>query len=58
MDLNGKNLSSDEMWISDYDNLSTFGIKQTQRIGVEYAKEDKKLPWRFYIRDNKFVSVK
>lgn len=33
-------------------------IVQTTRIGVDYAEEDALLPWRFYIRDNLFVSKK
>jgi DNA-3-methyladenine glycosylase len=31
-------------------------VVQTRRINVEYAEEWKDRPWRFYIRDNKFVS--
>ena len=33
-------------------------IIQTTRIGVDYADEWKKKPWRFYIKDNGFVSIK
>ncbi len=29
---------------------------KTSRIGIEYAKEDAFLPWRFYIKNNKWVS--
>jgi DNA-3-methyladenine glycosylase len=28
------------------------------RIGVDYADDWKHNPWRFYIRDNPYVSVK
>jgi DNA-3-methyladenine glycosylase len=31
-------------------------IIQTTRINVDYADEWKHLPWRFYVRDNGFVS--
>jgi DNA-3-methyladenine glycosylase len=31
-------------------------IVSSKRIGVDYAQEDALLPYRFYIRDNKFVS--
>jgi DNA-3-methyladenine glycosylase len=31
-------------------------IVASKRIGVDYAKEDALLPYRFYIRDNKYVS--
>lgn len=33
-------------------------IVQTRRIGVDYAEEDALLPWRFYIKDNPYVSRK
>jgi DNA-3-methyladenine glycosylase len=35
-----------------------FPIVQTPRVGVSYAGEDKDKPWRFYIKDNPFVSKK
>src|SRR5690606_18330344 len=33
-------------------------IQQTPRIGVAYAGEDALLPYRFFIRNNKYVSGK
>ncbi len=36
--------------------ISLDNIVATTRIGVEYAKHCKDYPWRFYIKDNKFVS--
>jgi DNA-3-methyladenine glycosylase len=33
-------------------------IVEAARIGVDYADEWKHMPWRFYIKDNSFVSVK
>jgi DNA-3-methyladenine glycosylase len=33
-------------------------IVQTTRIGVDYADDWKEKPWRFYIKDSQFVSVK
>ena len=33
-------------------------IVKTTRIGIEFAGEDSKLPWRFYLRENPWVSVK
>ncbi|MGA9141383.1 MAG: DNA-3-methyladenine glycosylase [Methanocella sp.] len=33
-----------------------FDIVQTTRVGVSYAGEDKDKPWRFYIKDNPYVS--
>lgn len=36
--------------------LKDSDIIKTTRIGVDYAKHCKDYPWRFYIKDNKFVS--
>ena len=58
MSFNGKSLSLDEIWIEDQSDAPSFEIEQKHRIGIKYAEEDKKLPWRFYIKNNKFVSVK
>ena len=33
-------------------------IVETTRIGVDYSGEWKNKAWRFYIRDNRFVSIK
>ncbi len=30
----------------------------TKRIGVEYSKHCKEYPWRFYLKNNKFISKK
>lgn len=35
-----------------------FDIIEKERVGIDYAGDCKKLPWRFYIKDNKFVSKK
>lgn len=56
---NALSLDSDEIWIENNDVLIDPGnITATTRIGVDYAGEDAKLPWRFYITDNIFVSKK
>lgn len=54
---NKKDLNGDEIWIEDH------GIKYppeqiiaSTRIGVAYAQEDALLPWRFFIKENKYVS--
>ena len=35
-----------------------FDIVETTRIGIDYAEEAINFPWRFYIRDNKYISKK
>ena len=32
-------------------------IVQTTRINIDYAEEYKDVPWRFYIKDNPYVSI-
>ncbi len=54
---NGKYLLNTEVWIEDLGvALKNKDIIASERIGIDYAGEDSKLPWRFTIRDNKWVS--
>ncbi|MBI9072762.1 MAG: DNA-3-methyladenine glycosylase [Melioribacteraceae bacterium] len=52
---NGENLLSDRIFISDAQNISSQKIVVTTRIGIKKSVE---LPWRFFIKDNPFVSGK
>ena len=46
-----------KIWIQDNGiKFSKKDILSSPRIGVDYAKEDAKLPYRFYIKDNKWIS--
>lgn len=57
--LNGINLWGDKIWLEDNGNqLKAEDVVQTTRIGVDYAKEDALLPWRYYVKGNPFVSKK
>ena len=47
---------SDEMFIIDDDY--EFEIVESKRVNIDYAEEDKDRLWRFYIKDNKYVSKK
>ncbi|HEX5169383.1 MAG TPA: DNA-3-methyladenine glycosylase [Cyclobacteriaceae bacterium] len=53
---NGKVLVDSDIWVEDRGRLSTNKIEVTRRIGIDYAGEDAKLPWRFSIRGNPWVS--
>lgn len=57
---NGINtISSEEIYVED-DSLikKDFSIVEAKRIGIDYAEEARDFLWRFYIKDNKFVSKK
>lgn len=55
--LNAKDLTGNEIWIEDNGiEYKPQQIIASPRVGVAYAKEDALLPWRFYIKDNWFVS--
>ena len=54
---NGISLSSKELFIADDDfSVSNKDIIASPRIGVDYAGEDAKLLYRFFIKGNPFVS--
>lgn len=54
---NGKELNAEEIWVEDYYTKYTDDeIVATPRVGVAYAQEDAFLPWRFFVKGNKYVS--
>jgi DNA-3-methyladenine glycosylase len=55
--LNGISLQSDTLWIEDRGlNFNDDQIAAVPRIGVAYAGQDALLPYRFYVKGNKYVS--
>ena len=57
---NGINtISSEEIYVEDDSSIKEdFSIVEAKRIGIDYAEEARDFLWRFYIKDNKFVSKK
>ena len=54
---NGKFLRSNEVWIEDLGKkIAKKDIEVSVRIGIDYAGEDAKLPWRFTLRGNPWIS--
>ena len=54
---NGKSLLDDEIWIEDSGTkLAAKDIVASERIGIEYAGADARLPWRFSVKENAWVS--
>lgn len=57
--LNGKFLLDSEVWVDDQGSkIPGKLIDATPRIGIDYAGEDAKLPWRFTIKENPWISVR
>jgi DNA-3-methyladenine glycosylase len=52
---NGISLMGDKIWVEDR-KIKVKDILALKRIGVDYAKEDAKLPWRFVLKGNDFIS--
>ncbi len=57
-ELNGRSLMGDEIYILDNLKEKKERIVKTKRIGIDYAEEAKDFLWRFYIKDNIYVSKK
>ncbi len=55
--LNGMDLCNGNLYVEEGDNKS-ITIESSKRIGIDYAQEARDYLWRFYIKDNPYVSVK
>jgi len=54
---NAKDLTGNEIWIEDHQiSMDDNEIMAVPRVGIAYAQEHAALPWRFYIKGNKYVS--
>ncbi|WP_289661277.1 DNA-3-methyladenine glycosylase [Flavobacterium panacagri] len=54
---NKKDLNGEEIWLEDHGiRYDEEEIVATPRVGVAYAQEDALLPWRFFVKGNKYVS--
>lgn len=55
--LNAKDLCGEEIWIEDQGVIiNSKDIVAAPRVGVDYAGDHALLPWRYYIKGNRFVS--
>ena len=55
---NGGNLLGDRVWLEDHREFLSDEIAAGKRIGIDYAGEDAEKPWRFWVKENPFVSRK
>ncbi len=56
--LNAADLLGDKVWLEEFETVSPRRIARGPRIGIDYAQEWIDKPWRFWIRDNAYVSRK
>lgn len=47
-----------DLYIEYNDKNESFEIVETTRIGIDYAEEAREFLWRFYIKDNTYISKK
>ncbi|SMO36437.1 DNA-3-methyladenine glycosylase [Fodinibius sediminis] len=58
-DDDGTDLTGDAIWIEDRGiQMAVSDINAACRIGVDYAGEDARLPWRHYVEGSRWVSTK
>ena len=55
--LNKEDLNGNKIYIKYPEEKETFNILRSKRVGIDYAEEAIDYLWRFYIEDNKYVSV-
>lgn len=54
--LYGVDLCGEKLFVGSHNPKVDFEIVSTPRINIDYAGEAKNYPWRFVIKNNKFVS--
>ena len=54
--LDGADLLGNRVWLEEGERISRSRIMSGPRIGIDYAEEWVEKPWRFWIKDNPFVS--
>ena len=57
-DFYGEDLTGKKIWLEEGEKISKNKIASGKRIGIDYAEEYAEKPWRFWVKDNPFVSRK
>ena len=55
---NNEDLLGEKVWLEDGRNIFGEEIVSGRRIGIDYAEEYAEKPWRFWLKENLFVSRK
>lgn len=53
---NNADLLGEKIWLEEGEKFSTEKIVCGKRVGIDYAEEYAEKPWRFWIKNNSFVS--
>jgi DNA-3-methyladenine glycosylase len=53
---NNLDLLGDQIWLEAYKSLTDAEIESGKRIGIDYAEEFAAEPWRFWVKNNPYVS--
>ena len=56
--LNGADLLGAHIWLEDFRTYAPEEIEIGKRVGIDYAEEFADKPWRFWLKNNVFVSKK
>ena len=55
---NNADLLGERVWLEDFQKFPESEISSGKRIGIDYAEEFTEKPWRFWVKNNLFVSRK
>lgn len=55
---NNLDLLGEKIWLEDFKTFADAEVLSGKRIGIDYAEEFAEKPWRFWVKDNPFVSKK
>jgi len=53
---NGESFRGKRIWLEDFREFADGDIITGPRVGIAYAEEFTEMPWRFWLKDNPFVS--
>jgi DNA-3-methyladenine glycosylase len=53
---NGELLTGDRIWVEDRKEIPDSQVTSGPRIGINYAEEFIEKPWRFWVKENPYVS--
>ena len=57
-ELDRSDLLGNRVWLEEFQTVPSSKISKGPRIGIDYAEDWVDKPWRFWIRDNSYVSRK